>query len=49
MNISYLIVAIVVVVALAVIIFTIKKNNKDEKNFEETIYDEEVKPDKHDD
>lgn len=49
MHINYIIVAVVVLIALAIIIFTIKKNNKDEKNLEETIYDEEVTPNKHDD
>ncbi|MGY3055472.1 mannose/fructose/N-acetylgalactosamine-specific phosphotransferase system component IIC [Pedobacter sp. UYEF25] len=49
MNIDYVVIAIVGLVALAIILFTIKKNNKEEKKFEGTIYEEEVTKDKHDD
>ncbi|MET4081995.1 mannose/fructose/N-acetylgalactosamine-specific phosphotransferase system component IIC [Pedobacter sp. UYP30] len=49
MTINYVIIAVVGLVALAIIIFTIRKNNKEEKKLEETIYEEEVSPDKHKD
>lgn len=47
MNINYVIIAIVGILALALIIFTIRKNNREEKKLEETIYEEDVSPDKH--
>lgn len=47
MNINYVIIAIVGILALALIIFTIRKNNREEKKFEETMYEEDVLPDKH--
>ncbi len=47
MEIDYIIVAIVGMLALLVIIFTIRKNSKEEKKLEETIKEEEIKPDIH--
>ena len=47
MEIDYIIVAIVGMLALLVIIFTIRKNSKEEKKLEETINEEEIKPDIH--
>ena len=49
MNINYFVVGIVVVIALALIFFTIRKNNREKKKLEKTIYEEEVSPDKHED
>lgn len=49
MNIDYFVVGIVVVIVLALILFTIRKNNREKKKLEKTIYEEEVSPAQHED
>ena len=49
MEINYLIVAPVFVAILALVFFLIRKNRKDQKEFENEIIQTELKPDKHDD
>jgi preprotein translocase subunit YajC len=49
MEINYLIIAIVVVIAIWLIIFMIRRNQKDKKNFEKQFAQSELKPDKHQD
>ncbi len=47
MNLNYLVTAIVIVVALAVLIYLIRKNRKDEKAFEQDMTRSEIEPEEH--
>ena len=46
-NINYFIVGLVVLAAIILIIFLIRRNQKDEKKFETKINQPEMKPEKH--
>ncbi|WP_165825432.1 FeoB-associated Cys-rich membrane protein [Pedobacter yonginense] len=48
MNVNYLIVAAVLAIVLALIIFIIRRNKKDEKKFEQDVIDTELGPEKDD-
>ena len=49
MAINYPIAGAVVLAVILLIIFLIRRNQKDEKKFERDMIDSEVKPDKHKD
>ena len=49
MAINYPIVGAVVLAVILLIIFLIRRNQKDEKKFERDMIDSEIKPDKHKD
>ena len=48
MQVSYPIIGIVALIAIALIIFLIRRNIKDEKEFEQEVIQSELKPEKHD-
>lgn len=47
METNYYAVVFVLVVAVLLIVFLIKRNRKDQKNFEKNIINSEMKPEKH--
>lgn len=47
MEINYLIVGIVVVIAISLLVFMIRRNQKDQKKFEKDFNQSELEPDKH--
>ena len=49
MEINYLIVAAVLLAIVVLIIFLIRRNRKDQKEFENEVIQSELKPGKHDD
>lgn len=49
MDINYVIVAAVLFVVILLIVFLIRRNQKDRKAFEKEVKDSELKPDKHED
>jgi hypothetical protein len=49
MEINYTIAGPVLIAVAALIIFLIRRNNKDKKQLEKEIIDSEIKPEKHDD
>jgi len=48
MEINYTIAGPVLIAVAALIIFLIRRNNKDKKQLEKEIIDSEIKPEKHD-
>lgn len=49
MDVNYLIIGLVVLAALAFIVWLIRRNLKDKKEFEKEIIESDLKPEKHDD
>ncbi len=47
MEMNYIIVGFVVVAVIVLIIWLMRKNQKDEKNFEQTVNASELNPEKH--
>lgn len=47
METNYYSVAFVVLIAVLLIVFLIKRNRRDQKNFEKNIINSEMKPEKH--
>jgi preprotein translocase subunit YajC len=48
MEINYTIAVALIIAVAALIIFLIRKNNKDKKKMEKEMIDSEIKPEKHD-
>jgi len=49
MNINYPILTVVLLIVAALIIFIIRRNRKDQKDYEKESNQSELKPEKHDD
>lgn len=47
MKVNVVILAILIVAALGFIYFVIKRNNKDRKDYEEELKNEDIKPEQH--
>ncbi len=49
MEVNYSSIGLILLVAVVIIIFVIRRNRKDRKDFEKTVNESEVQPDKHKD
>ncbi|SKB31045.1 hypothetical protein [Daejeonella lutea] len=49
MEINYPIAGLILLIAIIVIILMIKRNRKDQKNFEKAVNESEIKPEEHKD
>ncbi|WP_411274807.1 hypothetical protein [Daejeonella sp.] len=49
MEFNYLIVGLILIIAIVIIIVLIKRNQKDQKNFEETVDRSDLPPEQHKD
>ena len=49
MEINYSIVGLVLIIAVAIIIILIRRNKKDQKNFEKSVNKSEIQPEEHKD
>jgi preprotein translocase subunit YajC len=47
MDVNYVVVALVVLGIILLIVFLIRRNNKDRRDFEKQLNDTEIKPDQH--
>jgi preprotein translocase subunit YajC len=47
MDVNYVVVALAVLGIILLIVFLIRRNNKDRRDFEKQLNDTEIKPDQH--